>query len=257
MPNASVHKGQIEEYLEIPQEVQEKIARTGNGPELIADHDVNDLSFVSVAQSKYVIPKRVMDVILSTIGLAVVSIPLLIILAIVYIDDPGKVIFSQYRVGMGGKRFKLYKLRTMRHDTPKYLSTREIEDPNRYITRVGRILRKFSIDELPQLINVIKGDMSLVGPRPLISDEHEIHALRMKYGVYKVRPGLTGFAQIHGRDLVTPADKVRWDVQYLEQFGFWTDIKIVLSTIPKLFGGKGVVEGYKHVPNDEQRRMKQ
>ena len=126
------------------------------------------------------------------------------------------------------------------------MSTSEVDDPNRYITRIGRILRRLSIDELPQLINVLKGDMSIVGPRPLISAEYQIHDLRMKYGVYKIRPGLTGLAQIHGRDMVAPADKVRWDVRYLEEFGFWTDVKIVLSTIPKVIGGNGVAEGFKN-----------
>lgn len=241
-----IQKTLHEDRLEIPLEVREKIASAKEDCRLIAEHEVCGLEYVSVAGSKYSIPKRFMDIVLSFIGLAMISIPMLLIFLIMYIDDPGTVIFSQYRVGVGGRRFKLYKLRTMRHDTPKYMSTSEVEDPNKYITRVGRILRKFSIDELPQLINVIKGDMNIVGPRPLISDEHEIHDLRMKYGVYKVRPGLTGLAQIHGRDLVRPADKVRWDVCYLENFGFWTDFKIILKTIPKLFGAHGVAEGYKH-----------
>ena len=96
------------------------------------------------------------------------------------------------------------------------------------------------------MINVLKGDMSIVGPRPLIPNEYEIHDFRMKYGVDKIRPGLTGLAQIHGRDMVAPADKVRWDVRYLEEFGFWTDVKIVLSTIPKVIGGNGVAEGFKN-----------
>ena len=162
------------------------------------------------------------------------------------------VIFAQYRVGRGGRRFKLYKLRTMRRDTPKYMSTSEVDDPDRYITRVGHILRRLSIDELPQLINVLKGDMSIIGPRPLISDEHEIHDLRMKFGVYKIRPGLTGLAQIRGRDMVTPADKVHWDVRYLEEFGFWTDVKIILSTIPKIIGGNGFAEGFRSSANEKE-----
>lgn len=248
-------KIQNEEHLEIPLEVQEKIACTTEHSRLIAEQEVCDLEYVSIADSKYFILKRILDIILSVIGLAVVSIPLLIILLIVCIDDPGSPIFSQYRVGAGGHRFKLYKLRTMRNNTPKYMSTNEVEDPDKYITHVGRILRRFSVDELPQLVNVIKGDMSIVGPRPLISDEHEIHHLRMKYGVYNVRPGLTGLAQIHGRDLVKPADKVRWDVHYLECFGFWTDLKIVLLTIPKLFGGDGVAEGYKHFFDEKKKEM--
>ena len=186
-----------------------------------------------------------MDLLLSTVGLLVLTVPFAVIAAIIYADDPGPVIFSQYRIGRRGRRFKLYKFRTMKLDTPKYLSTMEVEDPNKYITRVGHGLRKFSLDELPQLVNVLKGDMSLVGPRPLIADEYEIHAMRTRFGVYSVRPGVTGLAQIHGRDLVSPADKVRWDVKYLQEFGMWTDLKILIATVPKIFGGEGVVEGYK------------
>lgn len=241
---------QLEDKLDIPPEVQEKIAYT-NGVNLVDENDVSDLEFVSVTKRHYLICKRIMDIMLALVALFIIAIPMLIIFLIVYIDDSGNVIFTQYRVGMGGRRFKLYKLRTMRRDTPKYMSTSEVDDPNRYITRMGRILRRLSIDELPQLFNVVKGDMSIVGPRPLISDEHEIHDLRMKFGVYRIRPGLTGLAQIHGRDMVTPADKVRWDVRYLERFGFWTDVKIVLSTIPKLIGGNGFAEGFKHSTDEK------
>lgn len=241
---------QLEDKLDIPPEVQEKIAYT-NGVNLVDENDVSDLEFVSVTKRHYLIGKRIMDIMLALVALFIIAIPMLIIFLIVYIDDSGNVIFTQYRVGMGGRRFKLYKLRTMRRDTSKYMSTSEVDDPNRYITRMGRILRRLSIDELPQLFNVVKGDMSIVGPRPLISDEHEIHDLRMKFGVYRIRPGLTGLAQIHGRDMVTPADKVRWDVRYLERFGFWTDVKIVLSTIPKLIGGNGFAEGFKHSTDEK------
>ncbi|MBP3427874.1 MAG: sugar transferase [Clostridia bacterium] len=242
-----------EEGLEIPQVVQDKMARSVNSAGKIDEQAVNDLKFVNVTSREYRVIKRALDIILSAIGLVVIAVPMLIVFAIMYIDDPGQVLFSQYRVGLGGRRFKLYKLRTMRCDTPKYLSTSEVDDPNKYITRVGRVLRKWSIDELPQLINIVKGDMSIVGPRPLISDEYEIHELRFKCGVYKVRPGLTGLAQINGRDTVTPADKVRWDVKYLENFGFITDAKIVLATIPKLFGASGVVEGFKHTTENERK----
>lgn len=246
----------LEEVLEIPQEVLEKISNAAGGQNLVSESSVSDLKFVSIADSKYILPKRIIDVVVAFMAMIVLVIPMLLVFAVMYIDDPGNVFFAQYRVGMGGRRFKLFKLRTMYNETPKYLSTSEIDDPSKYITRFGRFLRRYSIDELPQLINVLKGDMSIVGPRPLISDEHEIHALRMKFGVYKIRPGLTGLAQIHGRDMVTPADKVRWDVQYLERFGFMTDMKIILSTIPKLFGGNGFAEGYKHVPEEDQNKVK-
>lgn len=119
----------------------------------------------------------------------------------------------------------------------------ELENPDRYITRVGKFLRRFSLDEIPRLFNVLKGDMSLVGPRPLISDEYEIHAMRMRFGVYNIRPGVTGLAQINGRDLVQPEEKVRWDVKYLHEFGPRLDLKILLATLPKVFDGHDVVEG--------------
>lgn len=243
-----------EDRLEIPLEVQKKIA-CSNGKRQVSQNTVNDLGYVSITHSKYMILKRIMDVILSLFALLLIAFPMLIVCAVIYLDDPGRVIFSQYRVGRGGRRFKLYKLRTMRHDTPKYMSTSEVDDPDRYITRVGRVLRKMSVDELLQLVNVLKGDMSIVGPRPLISDEHEIHELRMKFGVYKIRPGLTGLAQIHGRDMVTPADKVRWDVRYLENFGFWTDVKIIFSTIPKLLGGNGFAEGFKYTADERSDKL--
>lgn len=231
--------------FEISPEVQEKIENAGDIHRLIAEETVQDLKRVYIHKRFYCKFKRLIDLFLSAIGLAVLLLPFGIIVAVVYADDPGPVIFSQYRIGRKGKRFKLYKFRTMKQDTPKYLSTQEVTDPDAYITRVGHFLRKFSLDELPQLVNVLKGDMSLVGPRPLIADEYEIHAMRMRFGVYSVRPGVTGLAQIHGRDLVSPADKVRWDVKYLQSFGLWTDLKILLETVPKIFGGEGVVEGYK------------
>lgn len=243
---------QLVEKLDIPLEVQKKIA-CANGTSFVNKASISDLEYVNISNRHYLFFKRVLDIGIALIALLMIALPMLIVFLIAFIDDPGNVIFAQYRVGMSGRRFKLYKLRTMRRDTPKYMSTSEVDDPSRYITRAGHIFRRLSIDELPQLFNVIKGDMSIVGPRPLISDEYEIHELRMKCGVYKIRPGLTGLAQIHGRDMTTPADKVRWDVQYLEKISFVTDAKIILSTIPKLLGGDGFAEGFKHSTDETQR----
>lgn len=214
-------------------------------PDLITEDQVQDLQPVDASGKVYMVIKRILDVLLSGMGLLVLALPLAVVALIVYLDDPGCVIFSQRRVGKQGKEFRLYKFRTMRLNTPKYMATMEVEDPDQYITRVGHVLRKLSIDELPQLWNVLKGDMSLVGPRPLIPQEEEIHQMRERFGVYTVRPGVTGLAQINGRDLVDPADKVRWDVRYVENISFWLDVKIAFATIPKIFGGEGVVEGYK------------
>ena len=212
-------------------------------PHLITEDQVQDLQRVDVPGRFCCGVKRVLDFILSALGLAVLLVPLAITALVVYIDDPGNVFFCQKRVGRNGKLFKLYKFRTMKRDTPKYMATMDVDDPDKYITRVGRVLRKLSLDEIPQLINVLKGDMSLVGPRPLIPNEEEIHAMRERFGVYAVRPGVTGLAQINGRDTVSPAEKVRWDVRYVEHFGFWLDVKILFATVPKIFGGEGVVEG--------------
>lgn len=229
--------------FELSQEVLDKIEYARNGYAMIQEGELDDLEFVDVSHKRYRHLKRAMDVVLSVICLLILLIPMGIIAIAIYLDDPGKVIFSQKRVGRNGKRFRFYKFRTMKEDTPKYLSTMEIEDPNQYITRFGKFLRRSSLDELPQLYNVLKGDMSLVGPRPLISDEYEIHQMRMRFGVYAVRPGLTGLAQVNGRDVVTPADKVRWDVKYLESFGPVMDLKVLLATVPKVLGASDVVEG--------------
>lgn len=212
--------------------------------QLITEEQVQDLQPVDVSGKAYCIVKRILDIVLSFLGLTVLLLPLALTALVVYIDDPGKVIFSQKRVGRNGKLFRLYKFRTMKLDTPKYMATMDVDDPKKYITRAGHVLRKLSLDEIPQLFNVLKGDMSLVGPRPLIPNEEEIHAMRHRFGVYTARPGVTGLAQINGRDLVTPAQKVRWDVRYVEHFGFWLDVKILFATVPKIFGAEGVVEGY-------------
>lgn len=246
---------QTKDYsFEFSQEVREKIENSADSHRLISEETVQDLKRVYIHKRFYCKVKRLLDLCLSALGLIALLIPFGIIAAVIFADDPGPVIFSQYRIGRQGKRFKLYKFRTMKQDTPKYLSTQEVVDPDVYITRTGHFLRKFSLDELPQLLNVLKGDMSLVGPRPLIADEYEIHAMRMRFGVYSVRPGVTGLAQIHGRDLVSPADKVRWDVRYLQSFGFWMDLKILLQTIPKIFGGEGVVEGYMQMNNSKEQK---
>ena len=230
--------------FEIPEEVRRKMQQAENLHVLIEEQKVNDLDYVDVSASRYHGIKRALDIVLSLAGLLVLLIPGLIVMFAVLIDDPGKPFFRQYRVGRGGKRFNLYKFRTMKMDTPKYLSTMEVDDPDRYITRIGHFLRRASLDEIPQLINVLKGDMSLIGPRPLISDEYEIHEMRTRFGVYNIRPGITGLAQINGRDTVSPVEKVHWDVEYLRHFGFWMDLKILFATVPKVFGHAGVVEGF-------------
>lgn len=230
--------------MDLPPEVREKIALEEQTHHLITEADIEDLRFIDVSKRPYRFVKRSLDIILSGLGLLALVIPLALVCLLIYIDDPGKVLFRQYRVGMHGERFRLYKLRTMKVKTPKYLSTQEVDDPDRYITRVGHVLRKLSIDELPQLFNVLRGDMSLIGPRPLISDEYEVHEMRLRFGVYNIRPGITGLAQVNGRDTVNPAEKVRWDVKYLQEYGFKTDVKILLETVLKVLRREDVVEGH-------------
>ena len=237
-------EARMEYQFETSKEVQEKMQNSKNLHLLIPERKVKNLKYVDVSGRKYRYVKRAMDIALSAMGLFVLLIPMAIVALAVFIDDPGKPFFRQYRVGLGGKRFQLLKFRTMKKETPKYLSTMEVDDPDKYITRIGHFLRRSSLDEIPQLINVLKGDMSLIGPRPLISDEFEIHEMRSRFGVYNIRPGVTGLAQINGRDTVTPAEKVQWDVKYLENFGLLMDLRILFATVPKVFGRAGVVEGF-------------
>lgn len=192
---------------------------------------------------------------LSAVGLGVLLIPFGFIALLIYLDNPGKIIFTQKRVGRNGEMFYIYKFRTMRSDTPAYLSTAQLKDPDQYLTGFGRILRQLSIDELPQLANVIRGDMSLIGPRPLIPEEEDIHHLRMRNNVYSVRPGITGLAQINGRDLTAPEDKVYWDTLYVRECSLKLDVKILFGTIPQILTGKGVVEGYTHRTETNPERM--
>lgn len=229
--------------FEMAQEVQEKMRQAEDLHHMIPENEVQNLSRVDVSKSFYGYVKRFLDLTIAVLGFVVLLVPMAIIALIIYLDDPGEVLFAQYRVGRNGKRFKLYKFRSMKLSTPKYLATAEMGDPQQYYTRIGQFLRKLSLDELPQLLNVIKGDMSIVGPRPLISDEYEMHAMRMRFGVYTTRPGITGLAQINGRDAVGPVEKIHFDVQYLQEFGFKTDVKILLSTVPKVLRKEGVRDG--------------
>ena len=217
---------------------------TVSAAQQITEEQVRDLRRIDLSHSVYGSVKRVLDVVLSAMALLALALPMAVIALIIYLKDPGTIFFTQNRVGRNGKLFKIYKFRTMQMNAPKYMATSDVGDPKQYLTPLGRVLRKWSLDELPQLINVFKGDMSLVGPRPLIPNEEEIHAMRERFGVYTVRPGVTGLAQINGRDLVTPSEKVRWDVCYLEHFGLLLDLKILFATVPKVFGQEGVVEGY-------------
>lgn len=186
--------------------------------------------------------KRFLDVFLSLAAIIVLSPLLLIISIIILIDNGTPVIFTQDRVGKDDKLFKIKKFRTMRTDAPN-VATAELEQSDKYITRSGKLLRRTSLDELPQLFNVLKGDMSFVGPRPLIPEESHIREIRREYGIYSVRPGLTGWAQVNGRDCLSDEEKAEFDREYIEKESLWFDTKIFFRTIWVVLTGKDVVEG--------------
>ena len=186
--------------------------------------------------------KRFFDFFASLILLIILSPLFLIVALIIIIDDGVPVIFSQTRVGKDNELFDIYKFRTMKNGT-RNVASGNLEESKDCITRSGRFLRKTSIDEFPQLVNILTGKMSFVGPRPLIPEEKEIRELREKYGVYSVRPGMTGLAQINGRDNLTDEQKAEFDRQYVEKHTIWLDIEIMFKTVFAVLTGKDVVEG--------------
>ena len=186
--------------------------------------------------------KRILDFILSLIGLLILCPVFLIISIAIKIDDPGPVIFSQKRVGLRKSFFQLYKFRSMKTGTPD-VPTHLLEHPEQYISKVGAFLRKTSLDELPQICNILKGNMSIIGPRPALWNQEDLIALRDTYGANDVRPGLTGWAQINGRDELTLEEKARLDGEYVQHMSFAFDCKCFFGTIGKVLHGDGVVEG--------------
>ena len=159
------------------------------------------------------------------------------------LDDPGPVFFAQKRVGIHKKYFYLYKFRSMKMSTPHDIPTHLLENPEQYITKVGAILRKYSLDELPQLINILKQDMSIIGPRPALWNQYDLIEERDKYGANDIKPGLSGWAQINGRDELSIQDKARLDGEYVEKMSFLFDLKCVAQTVRKVLCHDGVVEG--------------
>ncbi len=195
----------------------------------------------------YSVIKRMLDIFFAYILLMLMYLPMAIIALSVKLSSGGCVIFKQVRIGEGGRRFVCYKFRTMSENAPHNLSTAEFTDADKYITAVGRFLRKTSLDELPQLFNVLSGDMSIVGPRPLIPEESEMHQKRREAGVYSVRPGITGLAQVMGRDMLNDDEKLAEDIKYAREISFWCDIKIIFLTFFKVCTADGV--GCRHSDN--------
>ena len=187
--------------------------------------------------------KRLLDIILSGCGIVILSpVYLLVALAIV-LDDPGPVFFRQKRVGIHKTHFQILKFRTMRMCTPHDVPTHLLDDPDQYITRVGRFLRKTSLDELPQIFQIFTGKMAVIGPRPALWNQYDLIEQRDLYGANDVRPGLTGWAQINGRDELPIAVKARLDGEYVKNLSFLFDCKCFLGSITAVLKREGVVEG--------------
>ena len=187
--------------------------------------------------------KRALDILFSFLGVVVLLIPMLLIMLAVKCDSKGPAIFKTERVGKNGKPFKFYKFRSMRTDAPKDLASRLIKG-DEYVTKVGRFLRRTSLDELPQLFCILKGDMSIIGPRPVVATETELLEYRAQTGALTVRPGLTGLAQVRGRDNLTDMKlKAEIDGEYAKKITFGKDFKIFFKTIGVVLKGTDVVEG--------------
>lgn len=193
----------------------------------------------------YRILKRLGDISISLIAITLFC-PVFILIAIaIKLDSEGPVIFKQKRFGIHKKTFYVFKFRTMKVESPKYVATRDLQNPEQWITRVGAFLRKTSLDELPQLCNILVGDMSIVGPRPVVVSERDVIEAREKYGANDVLPGLTGWAQINGRDNLSTDIKAKLDGYYVKNRSLIMDIKCIVRTIPYVLKRKGIVEGSK------------
>ena len=187
--------------------------------------------------------KRALDLLLSDLGLVLLSPLFLIISIAIKAEDPGPVFFRQKRVGIHKSHFNIVKFRSMRQDTPHDMPTHLLNDPQRWITKIGRFLRKTSLDELPQIAQIFTGKMSIIGPRPALWNQYDLIAERDKYGANDIRPGLTGLAQINGRDELPIPEKARLDGEYAKSVSLKTDINCILGTVSAVLRHRGVVEG--------------
>lgn len=194
-------------------------------------------------KSGYIEWKRTLDIFLSLMGLIFLLPFLLVLMFAIKLDSKGPVFFRQKRVGIHKKHFYILKFRTMRIDTPKDIPTHLLIEPEQYITRVGRFLRKTSLDELPQIVNILKGDMSIIGPRPALWNQFDLIAERDRYGANDVMPGLTGWAQINGRDELEIPEKAKLDGEYVERMSLLFDLRCFAGTISSVLRHDGVVEG--------------
>ena len=187
--------------------------------------------------------KRLLDILLSLAGLIVSAIPMAVITLIIKKEDPGPAVFKQKRFGIHKSFFTLYKFRSMKLSTPHDVPTHQLEDPEQYLLKSGKFIRKYSLDELPQLLNIFKGDMSVIGPRPALWNQDDLIAERDKYGANEVKPGLTGWAQINGRDELEIPVKAKLDGEYAQKLSFLCDCRCFFGTFLKVLRHEGVVEG--------------
>lgn len=187
--------------------------------------------------------KRVFDFLLSFLAIVILAIPMIFVAIAIKIDSKGPIFFTQKRVGKNKKLFTILKFRTMRTDTPPDAPTHELDDPQKWITKVGAFLRKTSLDEIPQIFNIFIGQMSIIGPRPALWNQDDLIAERDKYKANDVRPGLTGWAQINGRDELEIPVKAKLDGEYVEKLSFGFDFKCFFGTIKSVLTSDGVVEG--------------
>lgn len=187
--------------------------------------------------------KRFFDIVISLNGILFLGFPMLIIAIIIKIEDPGPALFKQKRVGKNKEHFMLMKFRSMRMDTPHDTPTHLLENPEQYILKSGKFLRKSSLDELPQLFNILAGQMSIIGPRPALWNQYDLIEERDKYHANDVLPGLTGWAQVNGRDELEIPVKAKFDGEYVENLSFGFDLKCFFKTIGAVFKSEGVVEG--------------
>lgn len=212
----------------------------------------NGRLFLSTRQKIYLPFKRLFDILLSLLTIIVFS-PLYFVLAIlVKFTSKGPVFFKQERIGKYKKHFKILKFRTMRLDAPKDVPTHMLENPEKYITGVGRFLRKTSLDEIPQVFNIFVGHMSIVGPRPALYNQDDLVAERNKYHANDIVPGLSGWAQCNGRDTLPIPEKAKLDGEYVKRFNIWFDIRIIFKTFFQAFRGKDEVEGKNGNNKDDQ-----
>lgn len=191
----------------------------------------------------YLSIKKIFDFILAFIGCIILLPVFAMLILIIKLDSPGPILFKQKRIGIHKTYFEILKFRTMKMDTPEDCPTHLLKNPDQYITRVGRILRKTSLDELPQIFNILKGDMSIVGPRPALWNQYDLIKERDQYGANDIMPGLTGWAQINGRDELAIDVKAKLDGAYVERIGFWFDLEIFFYTFKAVLKRDGIVEG--------------